>query len=1129
MSTKHSNADVLGKPSYASPLPVHVLNSLTRRGNSNCIGTIAVLKESGCPTVSFLFNPKTVARQIDANDAIPADHFAIAKEWQELITSGRILSQKETALHGDFKSKIIQGLLGYTTPVAGGDYTVATEQSILRGSVDLALGHFSQERADIVAPLELKGAKTKDLDAIMPGRAKSPVQQAWEYATHAPGVKWVLVCNYVELRIYSFGSGTEAYERFDLATLTTPNEYARFLLILSANNLLSGKTATLLDESRREDKDITNALYADYKALRGTLIAAVREQLPSIEPLEAIAAAQTILDRVLFTAFAEDTGLLPDRILEKAFEHSDPFNPRPIWDNFKGLFSAIDRGNPQLNVPPYNGGLFAADPIVDQLNLPDAVCEGFKNLGAYDFGSEVSVTVLGHIFEQSIADVERLQAQARGEDVEPEKKTGTSGRRKRDGVVYTPDYIARFIVAQTLGTHIHEIFEDTFAAYVQKGSDLADYEAIKWRRKSAEREAWESYRDKLQRLRIVDPACGSGVFLVMAFDFMKAEISRVNDKVSELRASAGEAAPGLFDPDSEILTNNLFGVDVNAESVEIAKLSLWVKTARQGKPLDSLDANLKVGDSLIEDSSYAYLSHGFTWATAFPKVFAEGGFDIVLGNPPYVRQELLGGMKPYLKKRFEVYHGVVDLYAYFFERGLNLLKPGGRLGYISSNTFFKTGSGRPLRDFLRKKTKVEIAVNFGDLQIFEGVTTYPVIITMRREEPEDNDAIRFWNVEAIPQSNFRATFENVATDYPQAGLGSDSWELESGALKALREKLMWDKKSLKEVYGSPFRGALTGRNEAFVIDGNTRDQLIAEDPKSADLVEPWLEGKDIRRWSLESRDLWIIFTRRGVDIDAYPAIRAYLSDQRERLEPKPDNWVPENKRDKWKGRKRGNYKWFEIQDTVDYSNQFRQPRAVYPHFSVKPLFVHTQKESLSNDKTYIIPGPHLELTALLNSNITWFILTGYAPPVRGGFYEMRTPYIDAVPVPEMTLDEKASLGSLTSACQKLSEASFGIKQAITRRIPDLAPSGAEPKLSNKLKEWWTLPDFAAFRAEVKKCFKADIPLNERSAWEDWINRDKAEIARLSAEIKANEDQINAIVYELFDLTPNEIALLEANI
>ena len=667
-----------------------------------------------------LFNKKTIARNVKPT-TLPADHQEALTAWADMIRDGRIYSLKETALHGQFTAKIVEGVLGYHGPAGGADYTVATEQTILRGSVDLALGRFGGPKPEILAPFELKGADTRDLDAIMPGRNKSPVQQAWEYAMNARGVKWVLVSNYIELRLYGFGEGTSAYEVFRLDKLTDPDEYARFILLLSAENLLSGRTLDLLKESRREDKDITDKLYQDYKDLRLKLLHAVQVADASIDALDAIALAQKILDRVLFIAFAEDTGLLPDNTLANAFTARDPYNPRPVWENFKGLFRAIDAGSEELKIPRYNGGLFRTDEAINGLDIPDAVCEGFKTLGEYDFASEVSVTVLGHIFEQSIADVERLQAIARGEEEEPEKTSGTSGRRKRDGVVYTPDYIARFIVVETLGAHLKEAFETILRDHAKKGTDISDYAAIPWRRKSAELEAWQAYRDRIKTLRIVDPACGSGVFLIMAFDFLKAELSRVNDKIAELEGK-DQHIQDLLDPDSEILSNNLFGVDVNAESVEITKLSLWIKTARRGKVLDSLSGSIRVGDSLIEDSNFAYLDHAFTWETAFPEVFSEGGFDVVLGNPPYVRMEFLKTLKPYLEKRYEVVSDRADLYCYFYERGLRLLKPGGRLGYISSNTFFKTGSGKPLRQYLGQRAAIESVVNFGDLQIFEGVT-----------------------------------------------------------------------------------------------------------------------------------------------------------------------------------------------------------------------------------------------------------------------------------------------------------------------------------------------------------------------------------------------------------------------
>ena len=168
---------------------------------------------------------------------------------------------------------------------------------------------------------------------------------------------------------------------------------------------------------------------------------------------------------MLFIAFAEDSLLLPKKSIEKAYSSRDLYNPRPIWHNFRALFKAIDQGNSDLKINSYNGGLFKPDPAIDDIELPDAICEGFKKLGEYDFESEVGVTILGHIFEQSVADIERLQAVARGEIVEEEKKNGTSGRRKRDGIVYTPDYIARFIVEKTLGTHVDELFWSSMATF----------------------------------------------------------------------------------------------------------------------------------------------------------------------------------------------------------------------------------------------------------------------------------------------------------------------------------------------------------------------------------------------------------------------------------------------------------------------------------------------------------------------------------------------------------------------------------------------------------------------------------------------------------------------------------------
>lgn len=1078
-----------------------------------------------------LFNKKFIKKQIAVAPNPDVARVAAFKEWSADIKSGKIATHSEVSLHGPFVQKILVEALGYSGPIGNDAYNVTQEKGITRGSVDVAIGSFEHGEGQILAPFELKGADTKNLDAIMSGRAKTPVDQAWEYATNNVGTKWVLVSNYLEIRLYSYGEGRQVYETFDLSVLHEPDEYARAQLLLSAENLLSGRTLELLEESRRENKDITNALYLDYKKLRGELIDQVQRELPDLDPLAAIRTGQKILDRILFIAFAEDTRLLPKNTLENAYKHADPYHPKPVWKTFLSLFKAIDEGSEPLKVPRYNGGLFAADDLINSLKMPDHICEGFKALSEYDFESEVSVTVLGHIFEQSIADVEQLQAEARGETIEAKKATGTSGRRKRDGVVYTPDYIARFIVEQTLGTHCREIFDALLVKHAKAGA-TADDKEIPWKKKNgvSEKAFWQAYRISISKLRIVDPACGSGVFLVMAFDWLKAELMRCNSALEKL----GEG--GLFEPDSEILTHNLFGVDVNEESVEIAKLSLWIKTARHGKVLDSLDDNFRVGDSLIEDSSYAYRSHGFVWKVAFKEIFDEGGFDIVLGNPPYVRQELLKDLKPWLQGRFEVYHGVADLYAYFFERGLRILKPGGRMGYISSSTFFKTGSGAPLRDYLRNNATLETVVDFGDHQIFEGVTTYPAILTMRSEAPLKGHDVLFWKIDVMPNDNFDLAYQDLAQPYPQSALGDGSWELENPALRNLRNKIVAGRPTLKAVYGEPFRGVTTGRNEAFVVNNKTYAKLILEDSNSASLLKPFVEGRDLKRWFKTPKNQWLIFTRRGTSIEQFPAIKYYLTGQREFLEPKPSGWVSASNAE-WKGRKSGPYKWHEIQDSVAYFKNFEKPKIVYLDIASSNPFSMDLSGSYLANTAYGISTDEWWLLGYLNSTLFWFFFSSLSPEIRGGYARLIQQNVVQTPIPAATDGQKAELAALAEAAQAAAEARYALQQEITRRIPDLAvstsidPNGnaIATKLTERLKAWWDLPDFAAFQAEVKKALKSEIPLKDRNEWESWISENRTKIQALSAEIARIESEINAKVYALFDLTPDEIKLLEANI
>ena len=1072
-----------------------------------------------------LFNAKVLKEA--ARTVSPAEGNALAclRKWAARVRSRDVYTRKESELDGDFKSEILQTVLGYRPAGDPDGQTVAKEYAVGRGHVDLALGRFGGVENDaVVAPFELKGADSRNLDEPSLGRRESPVEQAWRYARQVGrSCEWVLVSNFVDIRLYSYREGERDFQAFEIAKLDQHDEYARLVTLLGAESLLSGRTARLLETSLDADKAFGNAFYAEFQNVREDLITEIAAQ--GHAPKDSVSMAQTILDRILFIAFAEDRELLPRNLLKTVTAETNSFNPVPIWRNYVSLFEMIDRGGQvgANTIPAYNGGLFRRAPGIHDLDVSDAACAKMGALGDYDFAEDIDVTVMGHIFEQSLRDLEKHLKLARGETLDDKdpatdfRSLGKSASKvKKDGVVYTPPFVARFITDRTLGTHVRGIFQSIFSAAAKSG-DPDDYDTLvfpgrKNQRKAEELAAWRRYLDALKDLRVVDPACGSGVFLVTAFDWLKREYDRALIKIEELT----ERPRDLFDIDREILTSNLYGVDVNAESVEITRLSLWLKTARRDKPLDALDHTIRVGDSLIEDSNYAYLRHGFTWESAFPEVFEAGGFDVVLGNPPYVRMELIKAMKPHLAKRYAVVADRADLYAYFFERGLRLLKPGGRLGYISSNTFFKTGSGRNLRDYIRETATVEAVADFGDTQIFEGVTTYPVIMVLRAAPPSPGHAFGFWNVPAPPDGDFAESFSRAAAlnTYPQSSLGSGSWELESEALRALRDKITTGHPTLEETYGAPLRGVVTGLNAAFVIDRATRDRLVAEDPASEELLRPWLEGKDVRRWRVEPRDLFIIYIPKNrVDIDDYPAIRAHLEPFRERLEKRATQ-----------------QEWFELQQAQEnYVEALEQIKISYPHFNAATAFTLEIDGHYSNDKTYAVASSDMGLLAYLNSSVCWFHLKSLAPPVRGGYHELRVQYVTTTPIPN-TLPDHPELTTLARTCQSAAAERLELQRALTRRIPDLCPPErrADAKLGRKLESWWEL-DFAAFRAEVKKRFRADIPLGERNDWEDALARGRREIDALSATIARAERRIDAVVYDLFGLDADEIALLESSI
>jgi adenine-specific DNA-methyltransferase len=293
------------------------------------------------------------------------------------------------------------------------------------------------------------------------------------------------------------------------------------------------------------------------------------------------------------------------------------------------------------------------------------------------------------------------------------------------------------------------------------------------------------------------------------------------------------------------------------------------------------------------------------------------GFNIVIGNPPYIRQEMLDSdYKTKLKENYpKVFTGTADLLVYFFAVAHRYLCSNGTLALITSNKWLRAGYGEKLRNFLKTETTLNAMIDFGDLPVFKQAIAYPMILIAQKHAPKPDTHFRALEVESLDVlERLGETVSTYAQPQPQADLDAKAWRIESPIIARLMQKLKHNSIPLGEfVHGKFYRGIVTGCNEAFVIDAETRAKLIAEDPKSAEIIKPFLRGRDIKRYEINNPNLYLIFTRRGIDIKKYPAIEKHLLQFKKQLE-----------------KKAGGNKWYELQVLArQYLNRFEKPKIVY--------------------------------------------------------------------------------------------------------------------------------------------------------------------------------------------------------
>ena len=675
---------------------------------------------------SPLFNPKLLYNYYKKID-ISKSKIDILNNKVFNLPEEAITQSKKSGNEENVKNKIVIQLikfLGFDEQL-----DVNYEVSKQRRSIDVTL-NVSEESKIPNALIEVKYWK-KDLDKLkknQSNRYRSDVQQGLFYA-HENGIDWFIITNGYEWRFYkTYISGQMVYnfyEEFTLDTLKQEETLKKFYLLCSKDSFIKNLQKKLFSETELLKEKINEEIFDILVNCRSGLFSDIfRNNKDFLNEREIMEVGQKILDRFIFIRFAEDNHLFPNKILNQFLNnwkglHSNLKERTPLFNFINDLFSYVRDGSVEDNIFGYDGELFDKDNLIGKIRIDNFIIEDIINKlykypdGKYIDFSEIPIDILGQIYEKYLA--LSLQIKEEGSTVVLEEKS-TKAIRKKTGIYYTPKYIVHFIIEQTIIKILNENL------------------------------------NILPQLKILDPACGSGAFLSQAYDilyFKYGEYNEVINSRSAIKTKDIDMKKYLeilkdykTEFDKKILTNNLYGVDINPESIEITKMSLWFKTAQKDIPLNKLEANIKCGDSLIDNQELSK-EKAFNWGVNFPDTFKKGGFDVIIGNPPYfkIRKE---NPITQIDEYKQIKIAVVNAAAVFLNRSFKLLKDKGILGFIVPKQVAFANSWRKLREKIFNNFKVLFVIDCG--KAFEGVLLEQVIIILQKDKENVSNLIKIGKV-----------------------------------------------------------------------------------------------------------------------------------------------------------------------------------------------------------------------------------------------------------------------------------------------------------------------------------------------------------------------------------------------
>ncbi|MCX6841287.1 MAG: Eco57I restriction-modification methylase domain-containing protein [candidate division WOR-3 bacterium] len=1101
------------------------------------------------------------------------------------------------------------------------------------------------ESAQYAAALAVLEAKSLDhpLDRVSSSETpgKFPHQQIQGYLhavtdhTGAPYFQWAILTNCSRWRLYCRDAHPDDYFEIDLVkALRSPEAFGVFLSLFSPQAFVrrsDGKCP--LDDVRSQalqcqvelENNLRRRIFTILRTLANGFYTRQENHISDDELPALYENSLIFLYRLLFILYAEGKGLLPVKpsgkgsnkhyrerfslqsLLPELKRTTDPETDKfsRLYERLLALFHLINGDQPSLNktcdVQQYNGGLFDPKkyPKIESWVVGDhtlvQVLGGLvlskqpssqDETDRFDFGETIDygdlhVRQLGSIYEGLLEHhLEKCDGRL--------SLATDNTERKTTGAYYTPDYIVQYIVESTLGPLCDEIAAQPEVAQAANA-----------------REQDNSFADEVLKLKVLDPAMGSGHFPVRATEYLAMRV--LNHPTTSLLVTS--VSPGISQEQMEIaawrrrvVEHCIFGVDLNPLAVELAKLSLWLTCIATDKPLSFLDHHLRVGDSLVganvaelgalprkrrggeverslfgadlapavataidalsdienvESSTVAAVKHKevewsgqvlaklepfrmtadlwvsdffgtapkqgeyekvarlltsmpsprsklgkerkqvmesyreqlkeskvgprfFHWELEFPEVFFEPsgaakaarGFDVVVGNPPYVRQEVLGGLKEYLCYRFKSYASTADLYVYFIEQAHRMLRTDGYFGMIVSNKFMRTNYGKGLRAYLAGNSQICRIVDFGELPVFEDAATFPAIILTRNKPTTKQDFV-YAPIKRLTFASLPAEVKAVGSDMNSQAISGENWALASRDELALMKKMRVAGQPLESyAHSSIYRGVLTGLNDAFVIDEATRDRLLVSDPRYKGLLKPFAVGDDVRKYVVHFCDRYLILIPKGwTDAhrrsakDAwgwlqkqYPALAEHLAPFAKRAEARQD---------------KGDY-WWEMR-ACDYYDKFAAPKIVYPDIAKESRVAFDTDGLFVTNTVYFIPVADLYLLGILNSKLMFNyykrIAAVLGDPDKGGRLRWFRQDVLRLPI----------------------------------RVPDVS---AEKDV--------------ALRDKLIALVKVMLKLNKRLL-DKGFDPDRVKVEH---QIASTDKEIDALVYEIYGLTEDEIVTVE---